>query len=209
MKKVAIGIAVLLFALCDGQAQSTDDKNDIEKLVQDAGSNKAGVNRINLPPRKQSAAVDDWITRNRASIEGTRGGPFDSTSQYVTTFIRDRIYMHVLAWNGKNSVALPSVIDRPVRKAWLLDGGAPVRVDSSPWGLTVVVPEELRPSNIDTVVVLEMPGDIEELQEPRMVVATPSRPILLQGDTAKLSGSLRYNQGPNWIEGWKFVARRD
>ena len=29
-------------------------------------------------------------------------------------------------------------------------------------------------------------GDIEELQEPRMVVATPSRPILLQGHTAKL-----------------------
>jgi hypothetical protein len=206
MQKFAIGITILLFGLCNVQAQSTTDKNFIEKLVEGAGSRQAGVNRINPLARKQSAAVDDWITRNRISIEGTRGGPFDPTSQYVTTFSSGRIYVHILDWSGKNTVALPSVIDRPVGKAWLLDGGAPVRVDSSPWGLTVVVPEEQSRNKIDTVVVLEMPGNIEELREPRMVLAMPSRPILLVGDTAKLSGSLHYSQGPDWIEGWTSVS---
>ena len=82
---LAIGIAVLLFGLCNGQAQSANDKNEIEKLVQDAGPHQVGVNRINLSARKRSAAVEDWITGNRASIEGTQSRPFDSTSRARST----------------------------------------------------------------------------------------------------------------------------
>jgi hypothetical protein len=108
-----------------------DAKTTIDRLAREAGSRHEGVKRVAIPPSEDSATVEDWLTRNRDSIEGTRGEPFDPTLQYVTTFSSHRIYLHVLDWNGKNNIALPAVIDRPVQKAWLLDGGASVRVDQS------------------------------------------------------------------------------
>jgi len=131
MKRLTIAIAILLSGLRSTQAQTADAGNAIDKLVRDAGSRQEGVNHIAPPAHEQSAAVDDWIARNRVSIEGTRGGPFDPTPQYVTTSTGNRIYVHILDWNKKNNVALPSVIDRPIRKAWLLESETSVRVDSS------------------------------------------------------------------------------
>jgi alpha-L-fucosidase len=175
----------------------------IDRLVRNAGERQHGKNNVRVPSGEDSPAVESWLSRNRASIEGTRGGPFDPTSRCVTTFSGNRIYVHILDWNGKNNVTLPSVIDRPVEKAWLLDGGAQVRVDQAPWRVTVVVPKEQRPSDIDTVVVLQMPGDLEELRLPRLVSGDPARPIVLLGDTAKLTGEgIHYSPGPDWIEGW-------
>jgi alpha-L-fucosidase len=175
----------------------------IARLVREAGQRQQEANNVRAPSGEDSPAVENWLSHNRASIEGTRGGPFDPTSRYVTTYSGNRIYVHILDWNGRNSVMLPSVIDRPVEKAWLLDGSTPVRVDQAPWGIAAVVPKEQRPSDIDTVVVLQMPGDPEELRLPRLVSADPARPILLLGDTAKLTGEgIHYSAGPDWIEGW-------
>ena len=179
----------------------------IDRMVRDAAERQQGGNEIHISPGEDSTVVEAWLSRNRTSIGGTRGGPFDSTLGYVTTYSGNLIYVHILDWNGKNNVMLPPVIDRPVEKAWLLDGGAPVRVDQAPWGITVVVPKEQRPSDIDTVVVLQMPGDLEELRLPRLVSADPSRPILLLGDTAKLTGEgIHYSAGPDWIEGWTSIS---
>ncbi len=203
MKHLITAFVLMIIGLCNTAAQTMNAKATIDKLAREAGSRHEGVKRVAIPPSEDSATVEDWLTRNRDSIEGTRGGPFDPTLQYVTTFSNDRIYLHVLDWKGKNNIALPAVIDRPVQKAWLLDGGASVRVDQSPWGMTIVVPEEQRPRVIDTVVVLKMPGNIDELREPRTITSIPSMPILLLGDSAKLNGSgIHYNPGPDWIEGW-------
>ena len=203
MKNFITALVFMITGLCNSSAQTLNTRDTIDRLARNAGSLHEGVNRVAVPPSEDSAAVEDWLARNRDSIEGTRGGPFNPTSQYVTTFSSDRIYVHVLDWNGKNNIALPAVIDRPVQKAWLLDGGAPVRVDQAPWGMIVVVPQEQRPSGIDTVLVLRMPGNIDELREPRAITAVPSMPILLLGDSAELNGSgIHYNPGPDWIEGW-------
>ncbi len=203
MKRFLTVFVLIVTGICNCSAQTMNAKDTIDRLVRDAGSRHEGVKRVAIPSSEDSTTVEDWLTRNRDSIEGPRGGPFDPTLQYVTTFSNDRIYLHVLDWNGKNNIALPAVIDRPVQKAWLLDGGASVRVDQSPWGMTAVVPEEQRTRVIDTVVVLKMPGNIDELREPRTVTAVPSMPILLLGDSAELKGSgIHYNPGPDWIEGW-------
>lgn len=183
--------------------QPGSDAEIIDRMVRNAGERKQGENSVHITPGEDSSGVENWLARNRVSIEGTRGGPIDPTPRYVSTYSGNRIYVHILHWNGKNSVTLPPIIDRPVEKAWLLDGGAAVRVDQVPWGVTVVLPKEQRPNDIDTVVVLQMPGDLEELRLPRLVSATPAQPILLLGDTAKLSGEgIRYSAGPDWIEGW-------
>ena len=203
MKHLITAFVLIVTGLCNCSAQTVNAKETIDRLARDAGSRHEGVKHVAIPPSEDSATVEDWLARNRDSIEGTRGGPFYQTSQYVTTFCSDRIYVHILGWNRKKNIALPAVIDRPVQKAWLLDGGAPVRVDESPWGMIVVVPEEQRPSGLDTVVVLRMPGNIDELREPRTISPVPSMPILLLGDSAELNGSgIHYNPGPDWIEGW-------
>ena len=203
MKHLITAFVLIVTGLCNCSAQTVNAKETIDRLARDAGSRHEGVKHVAIPPSEDSATVEDWLARNRDSIEGTRGGPFYQTSQYVTTFSSDRIYVHILGWNRKKNIALPAVIDRPVQKAWLLDGGAPVRVDESPWGMIVVVPEEQRPSGLDTVVVLRMPGNIDELREPRTISPVPSMPILLLGDSAELNGSgIHYNPGPDWIEGW-------
>ena len=203
VKHLITAFVLIVTGLCNCSAQTVNAKETIDRLARDAGSRHEGVKHVAIPPSEDSATVEDWLARNRDSIEGTRGGPFYQTSQYVTTFSSDRIYVHILGWNRKKNIALPAVIDRPVQKAWLLDGGAPVRVDESPWGMIVVVPEEQRPSGLDTVVVLRMPGNIDELREPRTISPVPSMPILLLGDSAELNGSgIHYNPGPDWIEGW-------
>lgn len=207
MKDFAAAI-VILFAVCGcACAQIDSSTRIIHNLVRSAGSRHETTNSVKLTRAENLPAVESWLSRNRVSIEGTKGGPFDPTVQYVTTFYHDRIYVHILKWNSKNSVSLPAVIDRPVEKAWLLDGEAPVRVDQAPWGTTIVVPEDQRPSNIDTVVVLQMAGDLEEVRPPRLVYVDPVRPNILFGDTAKVGGEgIHYNPSPDWIEEWSSTS---
>lgn len=199
----ATALVLLIVGFGYAPAQVVSPVRVIDRLVRNAGAQQRVRNSLRLSPMEDSPAVENWLSRNRASIEGTYGGPFDPTPKYVSTFSGNRIYVHILDWGGKNNVTLPAVIDRPVQRAWLLGGETPVRVDQAPWGMTIVVPEEQRPSDIDTVVVLQMPGDLEELRLPRLVSVNLARPILLLGDNARLSGeSIHYSPSPDWIEGW-------
>lgn len=201
-------IVLLLFASHSlfMKAQDVNYKSIIQNLVRSAGSNGARQFSINIPVQDRNPELKRWIARNAESLEKTRGGPFDATAQYVTTYSHDHIYVHILKWNGSNNVSLPAVIDRSVKRAWLLNDGVPVRVDQSPWGLIVVVPKEQRPNDIDTIVVLQMPGNIADLAPPRTVDAKRNHFVLLQGETAKLRGGIWFNQAPDWIEGWTSMA---
>jgi hypothetical protein len=125
----------------------------------------------------------------------------------VTTYHGNRIYVHVLDWQGKNNLTLPAILDRPVIKAWLLATGIKVRVDQAPWGTLIVVPEEQRPNAADTVVVLQMSGSTADLRAPRPVQAIPDRPVILMGDTAKFSAGIEYDRGPDWLTNWTSTAQ--
>jgi len=187
-------------------------KSTIYDIVRAAGSssvlNKGPISKGKVLPEfaEHEEAVKQWMSLYGESIAGTRGGPFEPTENYVTTFKEDRIYVHVLDWTGKNHLILPPVTDRLVKKAYLLNGEAAskegaLRVSQSPWGLLIVVTRD-RQDDLDTIVVLEMEGKAAELMQPRITEVDSSTIILLRGDTAKLNGKLTYNPGPNWIEGW-------
>ncbi|MBI4325719.1 MAG: alpha-L-fucosidase [Chloroflexi bacterium] len=184
-----------------GSADSDGAKTAIHRLVRAAAASEFDFGKVDTGTQDSKAQVMDWISRNRESIEGTRGGPFEPTEQYVSLYANNMVYVHVLDWAGKNNISLPAVIDRLVIKASLLHGPS-VRVDQAPWGLLIVVPEDQRPDDIDTIVGLEFARSAAELAQPRMVDVEPSRFILLQGESAKLRGGLWHNPGPDWIEGW-------
>jgi len=197
-------LVFLLASSLSGLADPNDAKTVIHRVVRAAESRRTVIRKVDVSAQDKTAEVLEWISRNRQSIEGTRSGPFDATKQYVSLYTDKEIYVHVLDWAGKNNVSLPAVIDRPIAKASLLHG-PPVRVDQAPWGLLIVVPEDQRPNDIDTIVVLEFAGNLADLAQPRILDAEPSQFILLQGDSAKLRGGLRHNPGPDWIEGWTNV----
>jgi len=204
LKKAPTFLAFLLACSLNGLADPNAANTVIQRVVRAAESRKTVIGKVDISGPDRTAQVIEWISRNRQSIEGKQSGPFDSTKQYVSLYADNKVYVHVLDWAGKNNVSLPAVINHPIEKSSLLDG-SPVRVDQAPWGLLIVVPENQRPNDIDTIVVLEFAGNVADLAQPRIVDAEPSHFILLQGDNAKLGGGLRYNPGPDWIEGWTNV----
>ena len=185
----------------------------IAEIVREAGSHSD----VNADPmfdnqkQFQSVGFEDamrkWIDKNWESIVGTRGGPFNPTNQYVTTYRDGEIYVHILSWDGENHIILPAVIDRVVKNAWLLedpkaDGASWGIVRQHPWGLVVVVPEDYQ-NGIDDIVVLNVQGDPATLKKPQLVDGGASSVIYLFGDSAKLDEGLAHLQAQDWIEGWR------
>ncbi|RKU18117.1 hypothetical protein C6500_13940 [Candidatus Poribacteria bacterium] len=197
-----------------------------EEIMQDQGTAKALIvdmvraagsdSEINVNPlpdsQKKSGSTEadevirEWIKENAESIIDTRGGPFEPTDQYVTTYKDGRIYVHVLSWAGKNNITLPAITDRVVKNARILgnpssDGASWGIVRQHPWGLLIVVPEEYQ-NGVDDIIVLDIEGDPATLKKPRLVEADPSSVIYLFGDSAKTDGGLAHLQAQDWIEGW-------
>ena len=184
----------------------------IVDMVRAAGSDSE-INVNPLPDsQKKSGSTEadevirEWIKENAESIVDIRGGPFEPTDQYVTTYKDGRIYVHVLSWDGKNNITLPAITDRVVKNAWILehptaDGASWGIVRQHPWGLLIVVPEEYQ-NGVDDIVVLDIEGDPATLKKPQLVEADPSSVIYLFGDSAKTDGGLTHLQAQDWIEGW-------
>ena len=192
--------------------ENTEIREWIVEIVRAAGSH-SDVNAdptLNNQEHLQSVDVAEgikkWIDEKGESVVGTRGGPFDPTDQYVTTYRDGKIYVHVLSWEGENHIILPAIIDRVVKNAWILgnpeaDGASWGIVRQHPWGLVVVVPEEYQ-NGVDDIVVLDIEGDPATLKKPLLVEPDPSAVIYLFGDSAKVEGGLVHMQAPDWIEGW-------
>ena len=197
-----------------------------EEIMHNQGTSKALIvdmvravgsdSEINVNPLSDSQktsrftganeVIQEWIKENGESIIDTRGGPFEPTDQYVTTYKDGRVYVHVLSWEGKNNITLPAITDRVVKNAWILehptaDGASWGIVRQHPWGLLIVVPEEYQ-NGVDDIVVLDIEGDPATLKKPQLVEADPSSVIYLFGDSAKTDGGLAHLQAQDWIEGW-------
>ena len=184
----------------------------IVDMVREAGSS-SGVNVNPLSDRQKKSqftgveeVIREWIDENGESIIETRSGPFTPTDQYVTTYKNNKIYVHVLSWNGKNNITLPAITDRVVKNAWILgnptvDGTLWGIVRQHPWGLLIVVPEAYQ-NGVDDIVVLNVEGNPATLKKPRLIEADPSSVIYLFGDSAEVGEGLAHLQAQDWIEGW-------
>ena len=146
---------------------SVAEKEDIRRMVRAVGKQpKANQGTMletegTIAADKGSKAIEQWISRYRTTIDGTQIGPFLPTDSYVTTQRDDIIYVHILDWQGKNNVSLPT-IDRVLKRAYpLSDPRDNVNyvslgwVREEHWGLLLVVPEEFR-GDPYTIFVLEM-----------------------------------------------------
>ena len=120
----------------------------IVEIVRAAG-NHSGINADPISNDQeyfQSAdvaeAIKKWVDENGESIIDTCSGPFDPTDQYVTTYRDGKIYIHVLAWDGKNHIILPAITDRVVKNAWILPKTTVYQeYYASEFGSALIVPE--------------------------------------------------------------------
>ena len=198
------------------QEEIMHNQETVEGLIVDMVRAAGSHSEINVNPllgrqeRSESIGADEaikkWIDENGESIVGTRGGPFDPTDRYVTTYKDGKIYVHVLSWEGENHIILPAIIDRVVKNAWILgnpeaDGTSWGIVRQHPWGLIVVVPREYQ-NGVDDIVVLDIEGDPATLKKPQLVEADSSSVVYLLGESAKVDDGLVHLQAQDWIEGW-------
>ncbi|MCC6487438.1 MAG: alpha-L-fucosidase [Candidatus Hydrogenedentes bacterium] len=110
--------------------------------------------RIEPRQAERFKEIGAWLNRYGESIYGTRGGPYMPGDYGACTYKGDKVYLHVLHWDGEE-VSLPPLPQR-ILASHLLGGGA-AEVSQSTEGVTVRVLDSAR-SEIDTIVVLELEG---------------------------------------------------
>ena len=133
---------------------------DIERrLVQSAGNNSNLLLNIGPMPNgeiqpefvSRLRAVGEWLEKYGDSIYGTRGGPVAPADWGVTTQKDNKIYVHVLKWQG-TLLALPP-IPAKITGAHLLDG-ALVDFTQNADGVVIKLPK-LIDDQVDRVIVLD------------------------------------------------------
>jgi alpha-L-fucosidase len=97
--------------------------------------------------------VGAWMKEYGDSIYATRGGPFEPTEFYGSTYRGKTIYIHARQWPADGKIKLPA-ISQKIKASSLLRGGK-VSVEQANDGITISVAPIDR-GLLDTVVVLEL-----------------------------------------------------
>lgn len=135
-------------------------KDLIHYLIKAAGNNANFL--LNVGPRPdgtiQSEFVERlqevgiWLRKNGEAIYETRGGPIAPMTWGVTTQKGNKIYLHVINWEGK-PLQIPNI--GKVLRASVLSSKLPVTVSQEGEGLLLHLSENDL-DEIDTIIELEM-----------------------------------------------------
>jgi alpha-L-fucosidase len=118
-----------------------------------------------IPPShvQRLRQVGDWMAEHADTIYGTRGGPFQPTDNYGSTYRDNKIYVHIRSWPKEGLVKLPA-ITQTVRSFSLLTGGqVSVRQDDDSILIDVGLVDR---KPLDTVVVLVLDKPVTGILEP-------------------------------------------
>jgi alpha-L-fucosidase len=115
---------------------------------------------INPTQADRLRQIAKWMKINSEAVYGTRGGPFKPTDRYAATRKGDTVYVHVLDWQGGDSIELPALPRRVIDSR--LIGGGSVAVTQHSDSLVITVPEQ-RHDPADTVVALKLDGTAMDL----------------------------------------------
>jgi alpha-L-fucosidase len=135
-------------------------------LLLNVGPRPDGV--IDPPQAERLREVGDWLAANGESIYRTRGGPFLPGPYGVSTYRDQKIYVHVLDWNGAGTLRLPPIPAKVLHASLL--GGGDAGATETEQGIEISVPPGEK-RDIDTVVVLELDRPAGQIKP----VAVPGR----------------------------------
>jgi len=147
------------FNLQDKNYKST--KNLIQYIVRAAGLNSNFLLNVGPMPdgRIQPEFVSTlreigtWIGQNGETIYGTRGGPVTPRSWGVTTQKGNKVFIHILNPEDRN-ILIPD-FGKKIRSITAFKSGAKIKFKQDAFGITVVVPDEIK-DEFDTILVIEI-----------------------------------------------------
>jgi alpha-L-fucosidase len=115
-----------------------------------------------------------WLKRYGQSIYGTRGGPWKPTRALASTRNGNSIFVHVLRSEAA-TVTLPDIPSKIARSELLTGGSA--KISQQEGQLTLTLSPAPTPSDIDSIVRLELDGsamDLKPVELPSSIKATAS-----------------------------------
>ncbi|RPJ56145.1 MAG: alpha-L-fucosidase [Acidobacteria bacterium] len=148
------------YNLSDNRFKSTREL--IHYLVKAAGNNANFLLNVGPMPNgkiqpeftQRLKEIGAWLKVYGESIYGTRGGPISQRPWGVTTVKGNRLFVHILDWPDRMLVLPP--LDRPLKGAKMLKGGAKVELRQDPAGAVLILPNPPAADEFDTVVELEL-----------------------------------------------------
>jgi len=148
------------YNLSDNRFKSTREL--IHYLVKAAGNNANFLLNVGPMPNgkiqtefvQRLKEIGAWLKVYGESIYATRGGPISQRPWGVTTVKGNRLFVHILDWPDRMLVLPP--LDRPVKGAKMLKGGAKVELRQDPAGAVLILPNPPAADEFDTVVELEL-----------------------------------------------------
>lgn len=141
-------------------------------------TSKGGNMLLNIGPTGEGAITPqalgcldkfgEWMKVNAEAIHGTTATPFERLPfDGRCTRRGSRLFLHVFKWPENGKLLMPA--SNRVKRAWLL--GEPERDltnKATPCGVEISVPKAA-PDPIDTVVVVEIEGEVVPLKAPQVV----------------------------------------
>ena len=149
--------------------------------------------------------IGNWINKNKESIFNTTASPLSLQSWGVTTMKGNKVYLHVFQWPPNGKLALGG-LKTNINKAYLLSDPAKKSLGLefiNSVDINLTVPLQV-PDSMNTVIVLELKGDIET--DPLRMVAGNVSTRLLAFDADLAGKGFSYGDGKAasyFVEGWK------
>jgi len=120
-----------------------------------------GEGVIPQPSVERLRAMGKWLEKNGEIIYGTSGSPLGRLPWGRCTAKPGKLYLHVFDWPADGKLKVPGLKDK-VKKAYLLaDKSADLPVYFGEQDKATIAVPEKAPDAIDTVIVLEVRGNLE------------------------------------------------
>jgi len=114
------------------------------------------------PSVERLTEMGEWLQRNGESVYGTHAGPLQGIAWCRSTARPGKVYLHVYDWPADGALRLPPLAHGDIRAAYLLSDASRAKL---PFGIEdhqlVIRGPQQAPDALDTVVVLELPGEID------------------------------------------------
>ncbi len=191
------------------------DKNfksakEIIRMLADIAS-KGGNYLLNVGPTSEGlipresvdrlAVIGKWMKANSESVYQTQASPFRQLSwgrcTRKSSGDKTILYLHIFDWPANGELKLAGVLNTP-EKAYLLSDPQrlPLKTDRDNDALVIAVPK-VAPDSINSVVVVELKGKLDQTDPPLFVTDfdsfTDSLPVTLSTDRDHVE--IRYSTG--------------